>query len=360
MRSLPFVGSTLTLLLGLSSIALGQESSAGDVALARSLGLEGVQLADSGNCAGAIEKLQRAESLYHAPTILVRLGECQVTVGKVVAGTENLQKVVRETLPPKAPKPFVDAQARAQKSLAAALPKLAKLRIHVDTPAGVSPLVKLDGESVSAASLDADRPADPGAHHVEASAQGFRTASADTTLLEGSTGSVSLKLDADPSATAPPPTAPGAFGPYPPQTWPPNQPPGAMPMGPQGPAPVGAEASSGGSKTGAYVLLGVGAAGVAVGSIFGGLALGKRSALDSACEVGKDRCPKDQLDNIDGMKRFATISTVGFAVGGAGLAVGLILLVTAKRPAAGELPPATHASVRPLIGPGSLGLEGSF
>ena len=27
MRSLPFVGSTLTLLLGLSSIALGQESS---------------------------------------------------------------------------------------------------------------------------------------------------------------------------------------------------------------------------------------------------------------------------------------------------------------------------------------------
>src|SRR3954463_6345420 len=98
------------------------QPSAGDVALARSLGLEGVQLAEAGNCSAAIDKFQRAEALFHAPTILVRLGECQVATGKVVLGTESLQRVVREALPPKAPKAFADAQVRAQKSLDAALP----------------------------------------------------------------------------------------------------------------------------------------------------------------------------------------------------------------------------------------------
>ena len=52
----------------------------------------------------AIEKLKRAEALHHAPTILGRLGECQVNVGEVVEGTENLNLVVREPLAETAPK----------------------------------------------------------------------------------------------------------------------------------------------------------------------------------------------------------------------------------------------------------------
>ena len=138
---------------------------------------EGIGLADQGNCAAAIDKLQRAETLYHAPTILGRLGECQVATGKVVMGSENLQRVVREPLPAKAPKAFVDAQARAQKVLDSAQSKVGKLRIHVDMPAGVKPVVKVDGESISLAALDVDRPADPGAHHIEAAAQGYRAGS---------------------------------------------------------------------------------------------------------------------------------------------------------------------------------------
>ena len=74
------------------------QPQAENVAAARSLGLQGIKLADAGDCRGAIEKLSRAESLYHAPSILGRLGECQVNVGQVVAGTENLNRVVREEL----------------------------------------------------------------------------------------------------------------------------------------------------------------------------------------------------------------------------------------------------------------------
>src|SRR5690349_18240562 len=113
--------------------ALAQDQpQAENVAAARSLGLQGIKMADAGDCKGAIEKLSRAESLYHAPSILARLGECQVQVGQIVLGTENLNRVVREQLAPNAPKAFRDAKERAKSVLNTALPKLARLTVKVD------------------------------------------------------------------------------------------------------------------------------------------------------------------------------------------------------------------------------------
>ena len=84
------------------------------MAAARALGIEGMKLADSGKCEDAIDRLSRSEQLHHAPSVLERLGECQVATGKYVDGTESLQRVVREELPPNAPAVFVAAKARAQ------------------------------------------------------------------------------------------------------------------------------------------------------------------------------------------------------------------------------------------------------
>ena len=87
-----------------------EEPLAADVAAARALGQEGVKLADAGNCSEALNKLERAEKMFHAPTTLGRLGECQVMMGKLVEGTENLHRVVLETLSPTAPLVFSQAQ----------------------------------------------------------------------------------------------------------------------------------------------------------------------------------------------------------------------------------------------------------
>jgi hypothetical protein len=339
--------------LGVSGSAWAEGTpSAADIALARSLAAEGIQLADQGNCPAAIDKLQRADALYHAPTILGRLGECQVATGKVVVGSENLQRVVREPLPAKPPKAFVDAQARAQKVLDSAQTKVAKLRIHVDMPAGVTAVVKLDGENLSLAALDVDRPADPGAHHVEASAAGYRAAAADTTLREGATGAVTLKLEADPNAAAAagaPAPAPGAPAPAPGQA-------GAVGAAP----PPGAEAK-GSSNTLSYVLLGVGGAGLVVGSIFGVVALGKKTSLDNACGPIKSNCPVSAQGDIDSIHSAATGSTIGFAVGGIAAGAGLVMLLTSKHSTTGDAKEQpTHASLHPFIGPSSLGLTGSF
>jgi hypothetical protein len=311
-----------------------------------------VQLADAGNCAEAIDKLERAETLYHAPTILGRLGECQVAVGRVVAGTENLQRVVREALPARAPKAFVDAQARAKKVLEEALPKLARLRIHVDAPPGAKMTVKVDGEVVSLAALDVDRPTDPGAHHVEVLAPGFRPALADIVIEQGSSAAVTLRLEPDPNGAGVPP---GSAAPW-------QGAPGAVP-GPNGPtypnAPASPEETKGPSKTLGYVLLGVGGAGVIVGSAFGVSALGKKSTLNSACGPSKTACPSSSQGDIDGLKSAATLSTIGLVVGGLGLGAGLLVLVLSQ-PSTTGLREAPRVAIHPVLGPRSIGLTGSF
>ena len=139
-----------------------------DIASARALGIEGVRLAEAGDCASAIPKLQAAENLFHAPTTLDRLGECEVSLGHVVAGTETLNRVVRETLAPNAPSAFVAAQHRAAQVLATAQPRIGKLRIHVDGAPADKVSVTVDGANVPPALFDVDRATDPGTHEVKA------------------------------------------------------------------------------------------------------------------------------------------------------------------------------------------------
>src|SRR6478735_4923183 len=286
------LGASCALLVAtLSSVSLADEA-AENIAAARTLGIQGVQLADAGQCPEAIEKLTRAEALHHAPTILGRLGECQVNVGEVVTGTENLNTVVREVLPASAPKVFHDAQARAQKVLDAAMPKIAHLLIRV-TPAEAS--VVIAGKSVPAALLGAERPTDPGTHQITATSEGYRPASATVTLAEGAHQEVSLQLDKLPNAVSALPAS----------TVAPSTPP---------------EPTNQKSKAPVFVAFGVAGAGLIVGGVTGALALSKASDCpNKVCESQSD---------LDSAKTMATISTIGFSVGVAGVAVGTILWLT--------------------------------
>ena len=313
------------------------DDPAENVAAARTLGIEGVQLADAGKCPEAIEKLQRAESLHHAPTILGRLGECQVNVGEVVAGTENLNMVVREPLAPNAPKVFHDAQDRAQKVLTAAMPKIAHLVIRL-TPSNVKASVAVAGKPVPAALLGAERPTDPGTHQVTATAEGYKPSTATVTLAEGGHQDITLLLEKDPNAVAaalPATTAPSA----------------ATPTAAPPPEPTPKK-----SNTPAYVAFGLGAAGLVVGSVTGALAFSK--AGDCPNKV----CPTQS--DLDGAKSMATISTIGFGIGIAGVAVGTILLLTGNKteapPAQAKLHQPPKLSVQPWFGVSSLGLMGAF
>ena len=243
--SLPVMASVFSLAALTAQDAHADEPTAADVASARKLGFEGITLAEKGNCAAAVDKLARAEKLFHAPTTLVRLGECQVQLGKVVEGSENLGRAAREDLPSNAPAAFVAARARAKKGLAAATAKLAHAKVIVKAPPNVTVTVSVDSVTLPSANLGEDRALDPGPHLVEATAPGYLVASAAINLKEGGSEDVTLTLVVDPraaAAKAPPPAETKAAPPPPPEGAP--------------------------NRTVAYVLLGVGVVGVGVGSVF--------------------------------------------------------------------------------------------
>ena len=173
-----------------------QGPTAEDRASARVLGTEGTRLADANNCAGAVPKLDAAEKLFHAPTTLDRLGECQIALGQIVAGTENLNRVVREVLPANSPPAFVAAQKRAQQAYTAAVSRIGSLRIHVDGVAVDQVTVTVDGVSVPTALFDNSRPTDPGSHEVKATAPGYLSATATASLKDGGDTSVALHRSA--------------------------------------------------------------------------------------------------------------------------------------------------------------------
>jgi hypothetical protein len=167
-----------------------------DKAAARPFAIEGLRLAQAGNCKEAVEQLEKAEALVHAPTTAVPLAQCDIQLGKIIAGTELLNRVLNETLAPNAPPSFADAKKQARGILDAATPKIGKLRIHVETPAGVQPNaeVTVDGQPVPRVLLDNDRPTDPGPHHIQARQAGVGSAEAEVSLAEGQTTQVSLRL----------------------------------------------------------------------------------------------------------------------------------------------------------------------
>lgn len=321
----------ITVLLA-APAAHAQDIPPENIAAARSLGIEGVKLANEGNCAAAMEKLARAEALYHAPTILGRLGECQVEVGQIVLGTENLNRVVREQLAPDAPRAFVEAQARAKKVLNKALPRIAFLVIRV-TPPEAQPSVTVGDAAVPPALIGAPRPTDPGTSTITVTAPGYMRLERKVTLAEGERQEVALTLMADQAAQAPP-------------TAPPPQP---VPAEPPPPPPP----PEGKSNTLAYVMLGAGAAGLAVGGVTGLMAISKKGSL----ECPENRCPPDQHDSLDSANSLALISTIGFGVGVVGVALGGVFLLSGGE---SSEPAPSALSAEPYLGVREVGVLGRF
>lgn len=302
--------------------ARAEDVSAAETATARSLAVEGLKLAQANNCADAVPKLERAEKLYHSAVVASRLGECYVNVGRLVEGTELLRKVLREPQPADATPAMTKALDRAQHTLDAAKPRLAGLTVKVAIVPDMR--VKIDGSVVPSALVDTEVPTDPGEHSVEVSAPGFLKSSARIGVGEGEKKSVTLTLSRDPNAAATPaptPPAPSAAAIVPSST---HRAESAPTPPPEPAAPPVREPN----RTPAYVAYGVGAAGVVAGGVLGLLTMNRYKDIHSHCP--NDVCPADQQGNLDSAKRLGTVSTVAFAVGGAGLVLGSVLFFTAS------------------------------
>jgi hypothetical protein len=111
-----------------------------------------------------------------------------------------------------------------------------------------------------------------------------------------------------------------------------------------------------------WTALGVGGAGLVLGTVAGVVAMGKHSDLEKVCGGGV--CPSGQQNNVDSYHAMGTLSTIGFVVGGVGVAAGVVLfLVKPSAPQVSPMSPATGSSplsVTPVVGLGSVGAVGTF
>ncbi|MEM9696424.1 MAG: hypothetical protein AAGA56_28020, partial [Myxococcota bacterium] len=128
-------------------------------------------------------------------------------------------------------------------------------------------------------------------------------------------------------------------------------PPPSSPVRPLPPPPAAAEPFPVATTIG----FAVGGAGLIFGGVTGALSLARTSDLSAACP--DQACPPEQQDTIDDATLFANLSNVGFAVGGAGVLFGVIALFTIDMPAEAEI---AGVRIRPWVGSAGAGLRGGF
>jgi hypothetical protein len=328
--------SALLAALSLLPAAAWAGPSDADRATARTLANEAQVALDQGDFKTAADRFDRADALYHAPTLLLGLARAEIGMGKLVSAAEVYNRIINEGVPPRSPPPFVkavDDATREFEALDARIP-----RVIITVRGSDAAAVTLDGTPVPRAALGVKRPTDPGEHVLRATAPGFEATPVTFTLSEGATRPVTLNL---------------------------------KPLLP--PSPEGRGSTT--QETLGIVTAGIGGAGLLIGGITGIIALNQHQTLDAACDLMTRRCPREQEDTLNSFHRVTTVSTVGFVVGGAALAAGVVLILTSSSTKPRAAPAAVGArpgrqtraasawalpSIKPQLGAGYIGVEGSF
>jgi hypothetical protein len=343
-------------LLGIGAPAFAQtdEQRAG----ARSLATEGALAFNEGRFKDAVDLFSKAESLVHAPPHLLFMARAYAKLGQLVKAREAYMKIVKEQLAPNAPQAFRDAQVTAEEERKLVEPKIGRLTIKVEGADTAKDLtVSVDGQPISAVLLGVPQPMDPGNHTVTATATGFKAQPASVTLKEAERGAVTVKLEVDPNAPAPI-AAPVAGSPAA------GSPLVTADLGAP-PSDAGASGGSNGLRIGSYVGFGVGAVGVALGTVFVLKSSSNRKDADEAADElaasGCNPCSDDsplaqKVHGLDDDARSAqTLAIVGYIVGGVGIATGVTLFVLSSKK---DEPKSAY--VTPYVGLGTVGVTGAF
>jgi hypothetical protein len=321
-------------LVGAPRVALAQSED--DKSTARALANEGADAFEKGDFKTAADRFHRAVAIFDEakaasvpPTLLLGLARSDGKLGRYVAATETYNRIIRQGTVAGAAQVFVDAVADARHEIEPLLPKIASVTITVT--GCDNPRVLVDDIAISAAAIGVKKPVDPGTHVVKASADGCEPGQTSFSVEEAKGAEASIALVKSPTPATPPSSdAPAAQ------------------------AGVGGEASGAPLRTYAYVAFGVGAVGLLVGGITGGLALGKHGTLNDECKDGVCRSSSAKSD-LDSFHTMTSVSTVGFILGGVGVAAGAVLFFVSPSTSSTK-----SAWITPTIGPGSIGAVGRF
>lgn len=303
-------------LLALAPLA-SAAPTAKDKAEAKQLWTKGKQATVRKKFDEAAASFRSANDLDPKAQYQLDLGRALIETGALVEAEEVLSSVV-DTTEPNTQK----AKAVAKKLVSDLGARIPTMKIVVRGDGAAQANVTVDG---NAAQPDKDLRFDPGSHEVAARTSAGAEAKQTVVLAEKDNKTVTLTLTAPKVVEAPKPK----------------------------------EGGSGGNMIPAAISYTVGGVGLTVGAILGGLAFQKTSETEELC--GDKVCPQEYADEVAAAQDFGTGSTIAFAIGGLGVAAGLILTFTVGMSGdSSEEPEKKEAHVEPVVGPGFVGIQGNF
>jgi hypothetical protein len=294
----------------LATSALPAVALADDGGTAQALFDRAVADLEQGNAQAACPAFAESQRLDPRPGTLFALADCEMALGKLASALGHYHEYLGwvSRLSQDSRERHAERATLAKAQVEALEPKVPKLVLALSPSAPSGTVVERDGVPLQGAALGVALPIDPGEHLIVTHAPGFADERITVTLAAGE--SKRLELPVKPFAV---PATPLAS---------PTVEPTARPAD-ERPNDDGAS-----QRTLGYVAGGVGLAGLVVGSVTGLLVLDRKDTVDQECPE-HDRCSKEGKEAADSGKSLATVSTIAFAVGLAGVGTGVTLILTA-------------------------------
>jgi hypothetical protein len=313
--------------------AYAGSAAAQDAAAAGAQFDRGLTEMQSGRYQTGCPALAESYRLDPRPGTLFTLAECNAKWGKVATAVGQYEDYLGrfERMPPDQQASQRGREKIAAQQRDALKPTIPTLMIELGPSVPPGSVVQRDGVELGAPSMGVPLPIDPGEHRIVVKSPDGKQREQRVQIAASERKSLRIELDAPaegPRVVVPPTTTT--------TTTPEGSDPGTS------------------RKTWAYVAGGVGAVGLVIGATTGILALGKKSTIDDHCV--DLACDAEGKRAADQAKSLALISTIGFGVGLAGLATGIVLLVTAPSAKSGAVRPFTDVRATGAV----AGVEGSF
>lgn len=265
---------------------------------------------EQGNVKAACPAFAESQRIDPRPGTLFALADCEVALGRLASALGHYHEYLGwvSRLSEDSQQRHAERVTLAKTQVEALEPKVPKLALALSPSAPSGTVVERDGVPLQGAALGVALPIDPGEHVIVTHAPGLAEERITITLAAGE--SKRLEVPVKPAPVAPPPASPAVEPTSRPATERPND-------------------DGASQRTLGYVAGGVGIAGVLVGSITGLLVLDRKATVNDECKPDPNSCTKEGVEAADSGQSLATVSTIAFAVGVAGVATGVTLILTA-------------------------------
>jgi hypothetical protein len=334
-----FAPALLSLSLGLAAVSVTELASAQPAApspdavkKATDAFKEGTKLFQEKKFALALEQFRVSYDTVPSPNSHLYVARCQVEMGSTKEAFQTFQKVIAEAQERGKTEPkYLPTGESAKNELADLSKKLAVVTVTVANASETSRL-RVGGALVAREDWGKPIPLDPGPLDVVLESQGAQPVKEHVELKAGDNKTLSLTAPDSGNAVPPPIEEPKPLDD--------GSGPGLLPI--------------------VFIAGGVGVIGMGMFAVGGGLSMGTESDLEAHCGPNGPCTSQEDKDLVDTGKTQQLVANIGLVVGAVGLATAAtVLIIDLSTSGGGDAKP-TDATAKMYVGPGSVGVRGSF